>query len=78
MDEGHVFEVGKPTRVCGNTAAMVGEGGLSWLTPHFDVFGNRDSHFGVYPGCSGRTLEEIATASSADKSKYMGGAAPCC
>ena len=24
-------------RVCGNTAAMLGEGGVSWLAPHFMV-----------------------------------------
>ena len=37
LDEAHVFENGRPARACGNTAAMVGEGGLSWLTPHFTV-----------------------------------------
>ena len=37
LDEAHVFEKGRPARACGNTAAMVGEGGLSWLTPHFTV-----------------------------------------
>ncbi len=37
LDEAHVFEKGRPARACGNTAAMVGEGGLSWLAPHFTV-----------------------------------------
>lgn len=27
--------------VCGNTAAMLGEGGLSWLAQHFEVVGRR-------------------------------------
>ena len=51
LDAEHSFEVGKPTRVCGNTAAMVGEGGQSWLARHFEVVGGRDKHYGVYPGC---------------------------
>lgn len=28
---------GKPTLVSGNTAAMLGEGGKSWLSSHFEV-----------------------------------------
>ena len=32
-----MLETGRPARVSGNTAAMVGEGGVSWLSPHFQV-----------------------------------------
>lgn len=37
LDQGHVFETGRRTAVCGNTAAMLGEGGASWLSRHFEV-----------------------------------------
>jgi hypothetical protein len=37
LDQGHVFETGRRTLVCGNTAAMLGENGLSWLAKHFEV-----------------------------------------
>lgn len=37
LDQGHVFETGRRTLVCGNTAAMLGEDGVSWLAKHFEV-----------------------------------------
>lgn len=37
LDTGHAFETGRRTAVCGNTAAMLGEGGASWLAKHFQV-----------------------------------------
>ncbi len=37
LDSGHTFETGRRTAVCGNTAAMVGEKGVSWLSKHFEV-----------------------------------------
>lgn len=50
LDSGHTFERGRATPVCGNTAAMLGEGGKSWLARHFDVEGDRSVHFGFW-GC---------------------------
>lgn len=32
-----MFETGRRTPVCGNTAAMLGERGASWLAEHFEV-----------------------------------------
>ena len=37
LDDHHIFVTGKPMLVCGNTAAMVGENGISWLSKHFQV-----------------------------------------
>lgn len=37
LDDGHVFEKGRPALVCGNTAAMLGEDSVSWLSKHFQV-----------------------------------------
>ena len=37
LDEGHTFETGRPVRVCGNSAAMLGGHSVSWLSPHFKV-----------------------------------------
>jgi arsenite methyltransferase len=46
LDDHHLFEVGRPERVCGNTAAMLSD---TRFARFFDVFGNRDVHFGAYP-----------------------------
>jgi len=48
LDDHHRLQAGKPFLVCGNTAAMLGEGGISWLSQHFDVHGNRDTHYGLF------------------------------
>ena len=37
LDSTHTFEKGRHVAVCGNTAAMLGEGGMSHLAPHFQV-----------------------------------------
>ena len=43
LDDNHVFERGRPQLVCGNTAAVLGEGGLSHLAKHFQVNFTSDS-----------------------------------
>ena len=37
LDDHHTFVTGKPMLVCGNTAAMLGEQGHSWLAKSFEV-----------------------------------------
>ena len=37
LDKNHVFEAGRNKAVCGNTAAMLGENGCSWLSRHFEA-----------------------------------------
>lgn len=37
LDDHHRFVKGKPLLVCGNSGAMVGENGVSWLSKHFEV-----------------------------------------
>lgn len=37
LDSTHTFEVNRPVLVCGNTAAMLGENGVSHLAAHFKV-----------------------------------------
>jgi ubiquinone/menaquinone biosynthesis C-methylase UbiE len=49
LDDHHLFETGKPMLVCGNTAAMVQE---TRFAPHFNVVGDRSTHFGLFD-CSG-------------------------
>jgi arsenite methyltransferase len=45
LDDHHRFEAHKPMLVCGNTAAMLEE---TRFAPHFEVFGNRERHFGLF------------------------------
>ena len=46
LDDHHRLEKGKPFLVCGNTAAMLQE---TWLAKHFDVHGDRSTHYGLFP-----------------------------
>eukprot|EP01060_Flectonema_neradi_P006976 TRINITY_DN1482_c1_g1_i1.p1 TRINITY_DN1482_c1_g1~~TRINITY_DN1482_c1_g1_i1.p1 ORF type:complete len:516 (+),score=99.79 TRINITY_DN1482_c1_g1_i1:69-1616(+) len=48
LDDHHKLETNKPFLVCGNTAAMLGENGVSWLSPHFEIHGDRSTHFGLF------------------------------
>ncbi len=45
LDDHHEFEEGRPKLVCGNTAAMLQE---TRLGAHFQVFGDRSRHFGLF------------------------------
>jgi len=49
LDDHHYIVKGKPFLVCGNTAAMLGYKGVSWLAPHFEVHGTQDVHYGLFP-----------------------------
>lgn len=71
LDDHHHFVTGKPMLVCGNTAAMVGEDGISWLSPHFQVTGNRSVHYGLFD-CGPPASEDAAMLNAA----VLGGA--CC
>ena len=48
LDDAHVFERGRPTRVCGNTARMLSE---TRLDKHFSVVGDFSTHFGIFDDC---------------------------
>ena len=45
LDDHHRLEKNKPFLVCGNTAAMLGE---TWLGKHFEIVGDRSTHFGLF------------------------------
>lgn len=46
LDDHHIFETGKPMLVCGNTADMLTQ---TRFSRHFQVIGNKSTHFGVFP-----------------------------
>ncbi len=46
LDDHHAFELGRPERVCGNTAAMLVQ---TRLAPHFEVRGTTETHYGEFP-----------------------------
>ena len=50
---------------------LVGEGGVSWLAPHFEIFGDRSVHYGAFD-CA----PEPAAAGGGGDSAADGGA--CC
>lgn len=45
LDDHHLFETGRPLRVCGNTADMLAG---SRYAPHFVIGGGKDTHFGLF------------------------------
>jgi len=65
LDDHHAFEVGRPERVCGNTADMLAK---TRFAAYFDVVGNKERHYGAYP--CGPTL---AAGQYADKATDAGG-----
>jgi SAM-dependent methyltransferase len=69
LDDHHVFEAGRPERVCGNTAAMLDS---TRYAAHFDVVGDRRTHYGIFD--CGETMAAAALRSRAEP----GGAASCC
>jgi len=73
LDDGHLFEAGKLALVCGNSAAMLGEGGVSWLAKHFEIIGDRSVHYGEFP-CHGPP----ATAPSAAAPAACAPGGSCC
>lgn len=47
LDSGHVFDKGLIVPVCGNSASMLAN---TRFAPHFDFFGDRSVHYGIFPG----------------------------
>lgn len=45
LDDHHLFEAGKPLRVCGNTADMLA---ATRFAPHFEVAGDKTRHYGLF------------------------------
>ncbi|MGR9116068.1 MAG: methyltransferase domain-containing protein [Gammaproteobacteria bacterium] len=45
LDDHHHLETGRPLRVCGNTADMLG---LSRYSKHFEILGDKNTHFGLF------------------------------
>ncbi|MDH4129247.1 MAG: methyltransferase domain-containing protein [Spirochaetota bacterium] len=45
LDDHHIFTTGKPVLVCGNTASMLQE---TRFSKHFNVTGNRKTHYGPF------------------------------
>ncbi|ADM09877.1 hypothetical protein PB2503_09119 [Parvularcula bermudensis HTCC2503] len=48
LDDHHRIETGKMFPVCGNTYDMLA---LSRFAEHFEFFGNRNTHYGIFPDC---------------------------
>ncbi len=46
LDDHHAFEMGRPERVCANTAAMLSQ---TRLGKYFEVVGERTTHYGEFP-----------------------------
>jgi SAM-dependent methyltransferase len=61
LDDHHHFETGRPLRVCGNTADMLA---ASRYAPHFEVWGNKAMHFGLFDCTSGPQGESVAAGGS--------------
>ncbi len=61
LDDHHLFEAGRPERVCGNTAAMLTE---TRFARWFEVQGSRETHYGLFPCGSTLAQERSGDAST--------------
>jgi arsenite methyltransferase len=61
LDDHHHFETGRPLRVCGNTADMLA---ATRYAPHFEVWGEKDAHFGLFDCTPGPQGESVAAGGS--------------
>jgi len=61
LDDHHHFETGRPLRVCGNSTDMLAE---SRYAPHFAVWGNKTTHFGLFDCTPGLQGESVAAGGS--------------
>ena len=68
LDDHHLFEAGRPERVCGNTAAMLSD---TRFGRFFSIQGDTSVHYGVYP-CD----PTMAAREYADRESEAGGG--CC
>jgi len=48
LDAEHLFEKGRPERVCGNTVKMITE---SRLAQYFQIHGDFSTHYGLFEAC---------------------------
>ncbi|MCB9674608.1 MAG: methyltransferase domain-containing protein [Alphaproteobacteria bacterium] len=65
LDDHHLFELNRPERVCGNTAAMLRD---TRFGEHFEVVGDESVHYGVFdcgPTMAAQQYQTAAAASSA-------------
>lgn len=62
LDDHHTFLTGRPTPVCSNTAAMLEE---TRYGKHFEILGDRSTHFGRFDCSARRTTEPTAPQADA-------------
>jgi len=67
LDAEHVFEKGRPERVCGNTVRMIAE---SRLAEYFEIHGDFSTHYGLFEACGTDAFRRQAPSA--------GGGASCC
>ena len=65
LDDHHVFDAGRPERVCGNTAMMLSD---TRFGRHFRIDGDRSTHFGAFP-CGSTLAMGPAVGGSAPKAE---------
>lgn len=65
LDDHHLFEVGRPERVCGNTASMLQD---TRLGEHFTIVGDRSTHYGVFDCSATMAAEQYLTDDDASVS----------
>ncbi|MBX2814157.1 MAG: methyltransferase domain-containing protein [Myxococcales bacterium] len=69
LDDHHIFELGRPERVCGNTAAMLVD---TRYGAHFTLVGDKSIHYGEFP--CGDTIAQQSSSTTTSTSATE----PCC
>ncbi len=64
LDEGHIFEKGRPEKVCGNTALMLSK---TRYHKYFEIIGDFSTHYGEFTNC-GTSIQNEGTTQTITKS----------
>lgn len=75
LDDHHLFEAGRPERVCGNTAAMLRD---TRLGRYFDVTGDTSVHYGEYPCDPTLAARLYGSRTSEGSTGNSGSSGACC
>ena len=59
LDQEHVFEKGRPERVCGNTVKMLAD---TRLAQYFTIHGEFGTHHGLFSGCGTEAYNRLDPA----------------
>ena len=75
LDDHHLFEKGRMVNVCGNTYDMLAK---TRFAPYFDFYGDRSTHYGIFPDCGKDIPYSRTSISSTTSGGQVQSSGGCC